>query len=91
MAITIPRIDIQYAHIHIVGDTPLIVHKWSEKAKKERLEKQMKVAKTKGKDAKDPVADFIDTIYWLDGEPAEKTEEAFDEEKQEILEGDDEA
>lgn len=76
--ITIPHINIQYAHIHIVGDTPLIVHKWSEKAKKEMLEKQMKVAKTKGKDAKDPVADFIDTIYWLDGEPAEKTEEAFD-------------
>lgn len=79
VAITIPHIDIQYAHIHIVGDTPLIVHKWSEKAKKEMLDKQMKVAKTKGKDAKDPVADFIDTIYWLDGEPAEKTEEAFDE------------
>lgn len=77
--IEIPSIDIRFSSIRVVGDTPLIVHKWSEKAKKEMLDKQMKVAKTKGKDAKDPVADFIDTVYWLDGEPTEKTEEAFDE------------
>ena len=61
-------IDIRMAEITVVGDTPLIMHKWSEKAKREMLEKQMKVAKTKGKDAKSPVADFIDSIYWLEGE-----------------------
>lgn len=75
--VTIPAIDIRNTVIHIVGDTPLIVHKWSEKAKKEILDKQMKKAKAKGHDAKDPVADFIDTIYWLDNEPEEKTEEGF--------------
>ena len=53
-------IDIRMAEITVIGDTPLIMHKWSEKAKREMLEKQMKVAKTKGKDAKSPVADFID-------------------------------
>ena len=71
-------IDIRMAEITLIGDTPLIVHKWSEKAKREMLEKQMKVAKNKGKDAKSPVADFIDSIYWLEGEPEEKTEEGFE-------------
>lgn len=75
--VSIPAINIQYATISIVGDSPLIVHKWSEKAKKEILDKQMKKAKTKGHDAKDPVRDFIDSLYWLDGEPEEKTEEGF--------------
>lgn len=78
LVLHIPSIDVKYAHIKVVGDTPLIMHKWSEKAKKEMLDKQMKKAKTKGKDPKDPVADFIDTIYFLDGEPEEKTEEAMD-------------
>lgn len=75
--VIIPAINIQYASITVIGDSPLIVHKWSEKAKKEILDKQMKKAKTKGHDAKDPVRDFIDSLYWLDGEPEEKTEEGF--------------
>ena len=70
-------IDIRLAEITLSSDSPLIVHKWSEKAKREMLEKQMKVAKNKGKDAKSPVADFIDSLYWLEGEPEEKTEEGF--------------
>lgn len=75
--IVIPGIDIRKATIQIVGDSPLIVHKWSEKAKKEMLDKQMKKA-TKGKSAKDPVVDFIESLYWLDGEPQEKTMEGFE-------------
>lgn len=75
--VEIPAIDIQTATIKVVGDSALIVHKWSEKAKKEILDKQMKKAKTKGHDAKDPVRDFIDSLYWLEGEPEEKTEEGF--------------
>ena len=74
--VEIPQIKLETTIIHSKGDTPLIVHKWSEKAKKEIRDKQMKKATTK-KEAKDPVADFIDTLYWLDGEPEEKTEEAF--------------
>lgn len=73
----IPAINIQHATIKLVGDSPLIVHKWSEKAKKEILDNQMKKAKTKRHDAKDPVRDFIDSLYWLDGEPLEKTEDGF--------------
>lgn len=75
--VTIPAINIQYATIRVVGDSPLIVHKWSEKAKKEILDKQMKKAKTKGHDAKDPVRDFIESLYWIDGEPEDKTENGF--------------
>lgn len=75
--VEIPSLKLETAVIHVVGDTPLIVHKWSEKAKKEIRDKQMKKATTK-KEAKDPVADFIDTLYWLDGEPEEKTQEAFE-------------
>lgn len=70
-------IDIRMAEISLVGDTPLIMHKWSDKAKREMLEKQMKTAKNKGKDAKSPVEDFINSMYWLEGEPEEKTEEGF--------------
>ena len=57
--IEIRPIQIRKATIHIVGDTPLIMHAWSEKAKREMLEKQMKVTKTKAKDAKNPVVDLI--------------------------------
>lgn len=75
--VEIPSLKLETAMIHVVGDTPLIMHKWSEKAKKEIRDKQMKKATSK-KDAKDPVADFIDTLYWLEGEPEEKTQEAFE-------------
>ena len=75
--ITIPALDIRTATIKIVGDSPLIMHKWAEKAKKEILDKQMKKAKSKGHDAKDPFADFIGSMYWLDGEPENKTPEVF--------------
>ena len=47
-AVSIPAIDIRTAIIKVVGDSPLIMHKWSEKARKEILDKQMKKAKTKG-------------------------------------------
>ena len=63
--------------VRIVGTTPLIVHKWSEKAKKEILDKQMNATKTKKKDTKNPVADFISGAYWMTGEPEEPTAEAF--------------
>lgn len=77
LTVEIPAIDIRRITITLVGDSPLVVHKWSEKARKEMLDKQMKKAKTKGHDAKDPVRDFIDSLYWLEGEPEEKTEDGF--------------
>jgi hypothetical protein len=61
-SIQIPRIEVERFAIKLVGDSSLIMHKWSEKAKKEMLDKQMKVAK-KGREAKNPEQDFKDCIY----------------------------
>ena len=75
--VVIPAIDIRLATIKIVGDSPLIMHAWSDKAKQMILDKQMKKAKSKGHDAKNPVEDFINSMYWMSGKPAAYTEEAF--------------
>ena len=77
--IEIRPIQIKTFTVHIAGDTPLIMHAWSEKAKREMLEKQMKVTKTKSRDAKNPVEDFIRSMYWLSPMPEEMTMEAFEE------------
>ena len=55
--------------VRLVGDSGLIVHAWSEKAKRLMLSKQMKVAKKGAHDAKNPVQDFIDSAYWLTEKP----------------------
>lgn len=75
--IEIRPLDIKKVNIRIVGDTPLIVHAWSEKAKRMMLEAQMKATKTKAKEVRNPVDDFINSLYWLEGKPEESTEEAF--------------
>lgn len=46
----------------VVGDSPLIVHAWSAKAKHEMLSKQMK-ATTDSKPIRDPKQDFMDSVY----------------------------
>lgn len=50
------------ASFWIVGDTPIIVHAWSEKAKREMLAKQVKATRP-GKEARDPHADFVSSLY----------------------------
>lgn len=64
VAIELPALQIGLMEVTLIGDSPLIVHAWSEKARKEMLDKHMK--KPKGpKEAKDPVADFEATRYRL--------------------------
>ena len=75
--IEIRPLEIETFTLRIRGTSPLIMHKWSEKARKEIRDKQMKATKTTAKEAKSPIADFIGSIYWMDGEPADKTEEGF--------------
>jgi len=60
--IEIPKIQISQMEIVLVGDSPLVSHKWSDKAKKMMLGKQMKEAKT-AKEAKDPHQDYLDSMY----------------------------
>lgn len=77
LAVEVPEIITETVNIKIIGDTPLIVHKWSEKAKKEILYKQMKKASA-GRDAKDPFMDYCESMYWLDGMPEHPTQEDID-------------
>lgn len=74
--VEIRPLEIQRVPIKIVGDSPLIVHAWSEKAKRMMLEAQMKTTKTKAKEARDPYDDFIQSMYWLTEKP-ESNPEAF--------------
>lgn len=76
--IEIRPIEVKRATVRIVGDTPLIMHAWSEKAKREMLEKQMKVTKTKAKAAKDPIEDFIRSMYWKTPMPTDMTQAGFE-------------
>lgn len=72
-AIEIAPLNIQEISIPIIGDSPLICHAWSAKAKKQMLDKHMKKSGA-GKPAKDPWQDFCETLYWLDGMPESPTE-----------------
>ena len=67
--VELKSIRIERINLEIEGDSSLIVHAWSAKAKKEMLDKQMKKAKT-AKDAKDPQRDYEEAFYRLpDGKP----------------------
>ena len=50
--IEIKPIEIKKMTIRLVGDTPLIMHAWSEKAKRQMLEAQQ--GKAKGKEGSTP-------------------------------------
>jgi hypothetical protein len=64
VAIELPRLDIRLMEVTVVGDSPLIVHAWSQKAKLEMLGKQMKQAKG-AKEPKNPKADYESSLYRL--------------------------
>lgn len=65
-AIEIPKIKIEELTVGISGLAPLIHHRFSMKAKKEMLDKQMGRAKAK-KPPKDPEKDFLESLYTMDG------------------------
>lgn len=61
-AFTIPRLEIRMMELRLVGDSPLISHRWSEKAKAQMLRKQMKEA-SPGRTAKNPEQDYRESLY----------------------------
>jgi len=63
--VQIKPLRLERVTLSIQGDTPLITHRWSEKAKGMMLDKQMGKARVK-KEAKDPEADYESSIYRLD-------------------------
>jgi len=62
---TVPTLNLQVMQVKLIGDSPLICHAWSEKAKKAMLDKQQKKARQK-KEAKDPERDFDESLYRLE-------------------------
>lgn len=65
ITIELPKLNVRTLKCRIVGDTPLIMNKWSEKAKKEMLDKQMKKAGAGKREAKDPEQQFEDATYYI--------------------------
>lgn len=82
--VEIKPIEMNTVEVTIQGDTPLIMHAWSEKAKRMMLETQQGKSKGKQKDFKNPIDDFIQSMYWLTEKPdteglsEEECEQAFD-------------
>ena len=77
--ITIKPIKRVSAEITIVGDTPLIVHAWGVKAKREMLaNEQKKGVDKKAKPPRDPFSDFVQALYWITQKPEKETPEAFE-------------
>jgi len=70
--VTIQSLKLETVKVPIKGITPLIVHNWSAKAKRQMLEKQMagKNAPKAKKEPKDPEADYKASLYLMpDGKP----------------------
>lgn len=57
-----PTLTIKTALVKLIGDSPLIMHKWSEKAKTEMRDKQAKKAKG-SKEQRQPETEFKASIY----------------------------
>jgi len=60
--VVLKELNLQTLIIPIVGDTPLVQHRWSEKAKKQIRDKQQKKAAS-AKGARDPEQEFRDAMY----------------------------
>lgn len=67
--IEIKPIEMTKVQLTLIGDSPLIMHAWSEKAKRMMLEKQTGKSKGKQVDFKNPVDDFVQSMYWIEGKP----------------------
>lgn len=79
-AVTIKPIREETTVIRLIGDTPLIVHKWDEKMK--RMLPAGKAAYgssdiTEKAEHPGMYESFINSMYWIKGKPSEYTEEAF--------------
>ena len=72
--IEIKPIEMAEVKVKIVGDTPVIMHAWSAKAKREILYKEI-FGKALGRMAKSPMEDFVSSMYWLTPMPTEFDED----------------
>lgn len=80
--IEIPEIRRETFKLTIIGDTPLLCNRFSDRQKEKILNKQTKKVKTT--EAKNPIVDFIESMYWINekpeidyGEEPQKAKETF--------------
>lgn len=66
MVVELKPLNIKRLTINIGSDSPLVCNRWSEKAKKMILDKQMKKAKS-AKEAKNPKAQYQGSLYKMPG------------------------
>lgn len=66
--VNLPELKLEHFTLKIIGDSPLISHAWSEKAKLMMLSKQQKKAAT-AKEVRRPTVEFADSLYWLTPKP----------------------
>lgn len=71
----IQRIKSLETRIRLKSLSPLVVHAWSEKAKRQMIEAQAKKTKTKGREVRRPFQEFVDSMYWLTEKPVADTDE----------------
>lgn len=64
-AIHIAKLKRSHMTVFLMGESPLIVHAWSQKARLEMLKKHMQF-KIAVREAKDPYEHFLRTIYRMD-------------------------
>jgi len=78
--IEIPVVNMDLFRCRLVGQTPLIIHAMGEKKRKEMLDSMQPSQKktTKVRADKDPVKEYFDSMYALDGDPREDQENTFE-------------
>jgi len=64
--ITLAPPKVETLHVEVVGTSPLICHRWSERMRTQIRDKQTKAA-SRGKAAKDPQRDYEDSLYEMPG------------------------
>lgn len=68
--VDIKNVKMEVIPMKVIGTAPLIVHNWYWKSKKELLDTYMGTTEiTDKKSKKNPMAEFIGSLYWLEGEP----------------------
>lgn len=66
--VVLEQLKLKTIKITLVGDSPLICHAWSQKAKEMMLHKMLKKASV-GREERRPTIDFVESLYWLSDKP----------------------
>lgn len=76
-AIELPPLDIRTCKIRLIGDSPLVMNKFSNKAIQMIADKQQGKAQTK-KSPKVPLDEFANSLHWMSRRPDKITQEGID-------------